>query len=99
MAQCAVPRAQGQFGTACEPSSVSHSMLQELKGGARFATCMVHFVLATISCVHVHLSHRKWVGDLSQRMIGPSSVLRTKVTACLADTCDELAQWKLEASP
>eukprot|EP00959_Pyramimonas_sp_CCMP1952_P443915 9293556-Pyramimonas_sp.AAC.1 len=45
------------------------------------------------------MSHRIWVDDLSQTVHGSRAAVRAKMVSCLADTCAELEQHGLAASP
>eukprot|EP00959_Pyramimonas_sp_CCMP1952_P262806 5495287-Pyramimonas_sp.AAC.1 len=60
---------------------------------------MTHYVLSAITTAHPRVSHRIWIGDISQGTRGSRSAVRRQLAARIIQTCQELRAKKLNVSP
>eukprot|EP00959_Pyramimonas_sp_CCMP1952_P060548 1264843-Pyramimonas_sp.AAC.1 len=71
-----MPRSLGQSGAYAEPILPTHSIVQGLRGGTRFARCLTYFILSRVTVARPAMGTRIWVGDLSQRVRGSRRAIR-----------------------
>eukprot|EP00959_Pyramimonas_sp_CCMP1952_P073867 1543880-Pyramimonas_sp.AAC.1 len=62
-----MPRSLGQSGAYADPILPTHSVVQGIRGGTRFARCLTYYILSRATVVHPAMGTRIWVDDLSQR--------------------------------
>eukprot|EP00959_Pyramimonas_sp_CCMP1952_P188037 3931856-Pyramimonas_sp.AAC.1 len=84
--QCACPRTLNQISAFSEPIEVTRSIVQGLRGGARYARIMTFFVMQKICTALPSFSHRLWLDDLSLSTKGSHRQIRKDMGKCLSDT-------------
>ena len=88
-----------QSGAYSAPFDPTRSIVQGLRAGTRFAKCATYYIMAKITTVHVGMSHRLWIDDLSQTYRASRRTMVAKMVHCLADTCQAIQEAGLKVSP